>query len=90
MTLESLTQLQNHRRSVTAALDALIQVVNLQELLEISLSLVETSPEKRHSRTELLTICYLYQVKPYLEELETELKEMRQEIDQAQTYQKIT
>lgn len=90
MTLENLTQLQNLSLSVTAAADAFYQIVNLQELLEISLELVTTSPEKRHSRTELLTICYLYQVKPYLEELEQELKEIRQEIDQAQTYQKIT
>jgi hypothetical protein len=58
-------------------------IVNLQELLEISLELVTTSPEKRQSRTELLTICYLHQVKPFLEELSQELKEMRQEIDRA-------
>lgn len=90
MTLENLTQLQNLSRSVTAALDAFYQIVNLQELLEISLELVATRPEKRQSRTELLMICYLHQVKPYLEELETELKEMRQEIDQAQTCQKTT
>ena len=90
MTLENPNQLENLSLSVTAGLDAFNQIVNLQELLEISLSLVETSPEKRHSRTELLTICYLHQAKPFLEELSQELKEMRQEIDRAKTCQKIT
>jgi hypothetical protein len=85
MTLENPNQLQNLSLSVTAGLDAFNQIVNLQELLEISLELVTTSPEKRLSRTELLTICYLHQVKPFLEELSQELKEMRQEIDRAQT-----
>ena len=84
MTQSNLTQLQNLSLSVTAGLDAFNQIVNLQELLEISLELVTTSPEKRQSRTELLTICYLHQVKPFLEELSQELKEMRQEIDRAQ------
>ena len=85
MTQSNLTQLQNLSLSVTAGLDAFNQIVNLQELLEISLELVTTSPEKRQSRTELLTICYLHQVKPFLEELSQELKEMRQEIDRAKT-----
>lgn len=90
MTLENPNQLQNLSLSVTAAKDALYQIVNLQQLLEISLEPVETSLQQRQSRTELLMICYLHQVKPYLEELETELKEMRQEIDRVQTCQKIT
>lgn len=81
----ALRAVQNQSLSVTTALDAFYQVVNLQELLEISLEQAETSPEKRQSRTELLTICYLHQVKPFLQELELELKEMRQEIDLAQT-----
>ncbi len=88
MTLENPNQLENLSLSVTAGLDAFNQVVNLQELLEISLEQATTSPEKRQSRTELLTICYLHQVKPFLEELSQELKEMRQEIDIAKTCQK--
>ncbi|HEY9783667.1 MAG TPA: hypothetical protein V6D09_26455 [Leptolyngbyaceae cyanobacterium] len=90
MTLENPNQLENLSLSVTAGLDAFNQIVNLQELLEISLELVTTSPEKRQSRTELLTICYLHQVKPFLEELSQEFKEMRQEIDQAKTSQKTS
>lgn len=65
-------------RSVTAATDALAQVVSLQELLFISLDIAGQSHEKRQKRTELLLNCYLYEVKPYLEELRQELTEIRQ------------
>lgn len=73
--------------SVTAALDAFYQVKCLQELLFISLDEKGQSLEKRKQRTELLTICYLHQVKPYLEELEQELKEIRQGVNRAYTEQ---
>lgn len=69
--------------SITAALDAFYQVQCLQELLEIALDTVGQSPEKRQERIVLLTICYLHQVRPYLEELDTELKEIRQRIPRA-------
>ena len=69
--------------SVTAALDAFYQVVSLQELLTIALDTFGQSAEKRQQRTELLTICYLQQVKPYLEELQQELKEIRQRVPRA-------
>lgn len=90
MSFHDPTQLENLRSEVTAALDAFYQIVSLQELLEISLELVTTRPEKRQSRTELLTICYLHQVKPFLEELETELKEIRQLLDVTLSCQKTT
>jgi hypothetical protein len=69
--------------SITAATDALDQVVSLQEILEISLDTAGQSLEKRQARTELLLICYLHQVKPYLEELQQELKEIRQLVPRA-------
>ena len=65
-------------RSITAATDALDQVVSLQELLFISLDIAGQSAEKRQQRTDLLLNCYLYEVKPYLEELRQELQEIRQ------------
>ena len=70
-------------RSVIAAADALGQVVSLQELLRISLDIAGQSAEKRQERTELLLICYLDQVKPYLEDLAQELKEIRQLVPRA-------
>ncbi len=60
MTSHNQTQLQNLSLSVTAAKDAFYQIVNLQQLLEISLEPVETSLQQRQSRTELLMICYLH------------------------------
>jgi D-arabinose 1-dehydrogenase-like Zn-dependent alcohol dehydrogenase len=69
--------------SITAATDALDQVVSLQELLFISLDIAGQSSEKRQARTELLTMCYLHEVKPYLEELRQELEEIRQLVPRA-------
>lgn len=69
--------------SITAALDAFYQVVSLQELLEIALEQATESVEKRQQRIELLIICYLHQAKPYLEELQQELKEIRQRVPRA-------
>ncbi len=70
-------------RSVIAAADAFAQVVSLQELLRISLDIAGQSAEKRQERIELLLICYLDQVKPYLEDLAIELKEIRQLVPRA-------
>ena len=70
-------------RSVIAAADAFAQVISLQELLKISLDIAGQSAEKRQERTELLLICYLDQVKPYLEDLAIELKEIRQLVPKA-------
>ena len=67
-------------RSVIAAIDAFHQVLSLQELLEIALDQATESAEKRQQRTELLTNCYLHQVKPYLEDLNQELKEIQQQV----------
>lgn len=61
-----------------AALDELAAICSLQELLEISLDIPGQSSEKRQARTELLSTCYLHEVKPYIEELRQELKEIRQ------------
>ncbi len=69
--------------AVTAALDAFYQVVSLQELLTIALEQATESVEKRQQRTELLTICYLHQVQPYIDELQQELKEIRQLVPRA-------
>ena len=70
-------------KSVIAAADAFAQVVSLQELLRISLDIAGQSAEKRQERIELLLICYLDQVKPYLEDLAIELKEIRQLVPRA-------
>lgn len=69
--------------SITAATDALAQVVSLQELLEICYDIAGQSSEKRQQRTELLLQCYLHEVKPYLEELRQELEEIRQLVPRA-------
>ena len=74
-------------RSITAATDAFNQVVSLQELLKISLDIAGQSAEKRQERTDLLLICYLDQVKPYLEDLAIELKEIRQLVPRASAAQ---
>lgn len=70
-------------RSITAATDALDQLVSLQELLFISLDIAGQSHEKRQKRTELLLNCYLHEVKPCLEELRQELQEIRQLVPRA-------
>ena len=69
--------------SITAATHAFAQVVSLQELLKICLDIAAQPLEKRQERTELLIICYLDQVKPYLEDLAIELKEIRQLVPRA-------
>ncbi len=69
--------------SVIAAADAFAQVVSLQELLKISLDIAGQSAEKRQERIELLIICYLDQVKPYLDDLSIELEEIRQLVKRA-------
>ena len=65
--------------SVTMALDASDSVISLQELLEIALEQID-HPKKEcmQSRTVLLLMCYLDRVKPHLEELRQELKEIQQ------------
>lgn len=67
-------------KSVIAAIDAFHQVQCLQELLEMAIDQATESAQKRQQRTELLTMCYLYQVKPYLEQLQLELKEIQQQL----------
>ena len=74
-------------RSVIAAADAEAQVVSLQELLRISLDIAGQSAEKRQERIELLIICYLDQVKPYLDDLAIELEEIRQLVPRASAAQ---
>ena len=69
--------------SITAAVDAFYQVQCLQQLLEIALDQPTESQQLKQQRTELLTICYLHQVKPYLEDLAIELKEIRQLVPRA-------
>lgn len=73
--------------SVIAAADAFAQVVSLQELLKISLDIAGQSAEKRQERIELLIICYLDQVKPYLDDLAIELEEIRQLVKRASAAQ---
>lgn len=68
-----------HRQAVVA-IDELHLLIRLQELLEIALEQLELatlSPEDRRDRTGLLITCYLDQVKPCLENIEAELKEIR-------------
>lgn len=70
-----------HSQAV-AAIDELHLLIRLQELLEIALEQLELatlSPEDRQARTGLLITCYLEQVKPCLENIEVELKEIRSE-----------
>lgn len=68
-----------HSQAV-AAIDELHLLIRLQELLEIALEQLELatlSPEDRRDKTGLLITCYLDQVKPCLENIEAELKEIR-------------
>jgi transcriptional/translational regulatory protein YebC/TACO1 len=63
--------------SITMAFDACCEVISLQELLEIAIEQID-HPKKEctQSRTVLLLMCYLDQVKPHLDELHWELKQI--------------
>lgn len=65
--------------SITMAFDACCEVISLQELLSIAVEQID-HPKKEctQSRTVLLLMCYLDRVKPHLEELRQELKEIQQ------------
>ncbi len=71
-------------RSITMAVDTSDEIISLQELLEIALLQID-HPKKEcmQSRTVLLLQCYLDRVKPHLEELQQELKEIRQLVPRA-------
>ncbi|WNN88150.1 hypothetical protein [Gloeocapsopsis dulcis] len=62
------------------AMDELNSVIQLQELLEISMEQADESPEKRWKRVELLTETYLAQVEPCLENLVLKLERIRQQL----------
>ena len=66
-------------RSITMAVDTSDEIISLQELLEIALEQID-HPKKEcmQSRTVLLLMCYLDRVKPHLEDLAIELKEIQQ------------
>ena len=63
--------------SITMAFDACCEVISLQELLSIAVEQID-HPKKEctQSRTVLLLMCYLDRVKPHLEELHWELKQI--------------
>jgi hypothetical protein len=62
------------------AIDELNSVIQLQELLEISMEQADESLEKRWKRVELLTETYLAQVKPCFENIELKLERIRQQL----------
>lgn len=59
------------------AVDALAQVLILQELLEIAIEQGEKPQELRSPRVSLLLNSYLSLVKPHLDEIERQLEEIR-------------
>lgn len=71
---------QNLHSTTVAALDELHTLIRLQQLLEIALEQLQRAdlvPEERRTRTVLLIMSYLEQVKPCLENIEVELAEIR-------------
>lgn len=71
---------QNLHSTTVAALDELHTLIGLQQLLEIALEQLQRAdlvPEERRTRTVLLIVSYLEQVKPCLENIEVELAEIR-------------
>lgn len=71
---------QNLHSTTVAALDELHALIGLQKLLDIALEQLQRAdlvPEERRTRTVLLIISYLEQVKPCLENIEVELAEIR-------------
>lgn len=65
---------QKLHSAAVAAIDKLHLLIRLQQLQEISLEQLERA---KWNRTGLLITCYLYQVKPCLESIEAELREIR-------------
>jgi len=59
------------------AVDALAQVLILQELLEIAIEQGEKPLELRSPRVSLLLNSYLSLVSPHLDEIERQLEEIR-------------
>jgi len=66
------------------AADALEKILRLHELLEIALEQGEESLEKRSTRVELLLESYVTLVEPHLDEIELQLKRLRQQLSRAQ------
>lgn len=70
---------QNLHSTTVAALDELHALIRLQQLLEIALEQLQRADlvaEERRTRTVLLIMSYLEQVKPCLENIEVELAEI--------------
>ena len=70
---------QNLHSTTVAALDELHTLIGLQQLLEIALEQLQRAdlvPEERRTRTVLLIMSYLEQIKPCLENIEVELAEI--------------
>jgi len=73
---------RNSTTLAVSAADSLAQIINLQELLEISLEQLDNAtldPETRLSRVQLLLSYYLDCTKSPLKELKVELTEILQQ-----------
>jgi hypothetical protein len=62
-----------------AALEEFAQFERLQDLLELCLEQLESTPEKKNERVELLIISHLALASLHLNELETYLDNIRRE-----------